>query len=391
MYANINDTVLFYDIRSNPGKPNLVFINSLGTDARIWNSVVGELGSSFNIVTFDKPGHGLSGGASDQYTIDQYASYVSGLLDYLEIDKAYVCGISIGGLIAQSLYHLKPDRISGMVLSNTGLKIGDDVTWNSRINAVREQGLSPLADGVMERWFSRSFIENNKAELSAYKRMFSSTSIDGYLAACVAIRNADLTNKAINITVPVTCIASDEDMSTPVEMVTALADALPNSNLITIAGAGHLPCIEKSSFFASVLRENFRSEADGDDYIELGMTVRRAVLGNAHVDQMEAGKTDFDIPFQEFITRSAWGSVWGRDELTRRERSMLTIALLAALGHDEELAMHIRATLNTGATKQDVREVLLHTAVYAGVPVANNAIKIAKEVFAQAQKKDKGA
>jgi 4-carboxymuconolactone decarboxylase len=112
-----------------------------------------------------------------------------------------------------------------------------------------------------------------------------------------------------------------------------------------------------------------------------GMEIRRSVLGDEHVDKAEANKTDFDKDFQEYITNNAWGAVWGRPGLTKRERSLITIALLAALGHEEELAMHIRATKNTGATEEDVKEVLLQTAVYAGVPVANGAIKIAKEIF----------
>ena len=118
-----------------------------------------------------------------------------------------------------------------------------------------------------------------------------------------------------------------------------------------------------------------------DEQYKKGMEARRSVLGDAHVDKAEANKTDFDKDFQEYITNNAWGSVWSRPGLTKRERSLITIALLAALGHEEELAMHIRATKNTGATADDVKEVLLHTAVYAGVPVANGAIKIAKEIF----------
>jgi 4-carboxymuconolactone decarboxylase len=114
-----------------------------------------------------------------------------------------------------------------------------------------------------------------------------------------------------------------------------------------------------------------------------GMQTRRSVLGDAHVDKAEANKTDFDADFQKYITNSAWGAVWSRPGLTKRERSLITIALLAALGHEEELAMHIRATKNTGATEEDVKEVLLQTAVYAGVPAANGAFKIAKEIFAK--------
>lgn len=115
-----------------------------------------------------------------------------------------------------------------------------------------------------------------------------------------------------------------------------------------------------------------------------GMATRRAVLGDAHVDRAAAAATEFDRPFQDLITEAAWGHVWSRPTWTRRERSMVTLALLAALGHDEEFAMHVRACANTGASREDIREALLHVAVYAGVPAANRAIRLAKEVFAEA-------
>jgi len=114
-----------------------------------------------------------------------------------------------------------------------------------------------------------------------------------------------------------------------------------------------------------------------------GEAVRRRILGDAHVDRAAASSTAFDAPFQELITRSAWGSVWSRPDLSPRERSIVTIALLAALGHHDELAMHIRATRQTGASEADVREALLHVAVYAGLPAANSAIRLAKQVYAE--------
>ena len=119
------------------------------------------------------------------------------------------------------------------------------------------------------------------------------------------------------------------------------------------------------------------------DRYDKGMTTRRAVLGNAHVDRAEAARTDFDTPFQTLITESAWGNVWSSDAITPRERSMLTLALLAALGNSDEIAMHIRATANTGASKRDVLEAFQHVAIYAGVPRANTALKIAKATFAE--------
>lgn len=114
-----------------------------------------------------------------------------------------------------------------------------------------------------------------------------------------------------------------------------------------------------------------------------GMQTRREVLGDAHVDRAIANTDDFDAAFQDLITEAAWGHVWSRPNWTTRERSMVTIALLAALGHDDEVAMHVRATRNTGATRDDVCEALLHVAIYAGVPSANKAIKIVKQVYAE--------
>ncbi|MFN8459471.1 MAG: 4-carboxymuconolactone decarboxylase [Anaerolineae bacterium] len=120
-----------------------------------------------------------------------------------------------------------------------------------------------------------------------------------------------------------------------------------------------------------------------DPKFEQGMKIRREVLGDAHVDRAEANKTDFDADFQRFITETAWGAIWSRPGLERKTRHLLTIGLLAALGQEHELALHIRATQNTGVTPEEVKEVLLQVAIYAGVPAANSAIRIAKQVYAE--------
>jgi 4-carboxymuconolactone decarboxylase len=120
---------------------------------------------------------------------------------------------------------------------------------------------------------------------------------------------------------------------------------------------------------------------DQKDPYDAGMEVRRAVLGDAHVDRAVANTDEFTQPFQDLITRYAWGSVWSREGLDRRTRSCITLALMCALRHDDELAMHVRAALRNGLTAADISEVLLHTAIYAGVPAANTALKIAKAVL----------
>ena len=127
-----------------------------------------------------------------------------------------------------------------------------------------------------------------------------------------------------------------------------------------------------------------------DDRHAAGLRVRRAVLGDAHVDRAEAGKTAFDADFQRFITEGAWGSVWTRPGLPRPTRSLLTLVILASLGHWEEFVMHIRAARNTGATRDEIKEALFHVAVYAGVPAANRAYGLAKGVY-QDEDAEKGA
>ena len=123
--------------------------------------------------------------------------------------------------------------------------------------------------------------------------------------------------------------------------------------------------------------------SERNDRYEKGMTVRRRILGDTHVDRAEAAKTPLDEPFQQLITEGAWGNVWASDGISDRERSMLTLALLAALGNFDEIPMHIRATARTGASKEDVLEVFQHVAIYAGVPRANHALKLAKATYAE--------
>lgn len=120
-----------------------------------------------------------------------------------------------------------------------------------------------------------------------------------------------------------------------------------------------------------------------------GTATRRKVLGDAHVDRASAAASELDRPFQELITEAAWGHVWSREAITKRERSMITIALLAALGHDEEVVLHVRATRNTGASADDIREALLHVAIYAGVPAANHAFKIVRNTLNEMERESR--
>lgn len=393
-FIKINGHNIHYKYLKTNSERTFIFINSLGTDFRIWDNVVEVLKNHWSILCFDKQGHGLSEGSSTPLSISDYAHDVLGLMDALSIQKAVIIGLSIGGVIGQYLAVHHANRIEKLVLSNTAPKIGSAETWDLRINKVKNDGIQSITEGVMKVWFSENFHQSRPDELNGYANMLANSPIEGYIQACEALKYNDLTAEITHINVPTLCIAGSVDGSTPPALVKAMADKIPNAQYVEIEGIGHIPCVETPSVMAAHILNFINTEdlkltlegtppsgVGGQTLYELGMKTRRSVLGNAHVDRAEANKTDFDKDFQEYITNSAWGAIWSRPGLTKRERSMITIAVLAALGHEEELAMHFRATRNTGASEQDVKEVLLHIGIYAGVPVTNGAMKIAKEVF----------
>ncbi len=385
---SVGTAELHVDARLVPGRPVLVLVNSLGTDLRIWDEVVGALGTSCGTVRYDKRGHGLSASGEPPYRLDDHVDDLAGLLDALAVEKAVVCGLSVGGMIALSLADRRPDLVSGLVLCDTAHRIGSPDQWNPRIDAVLAGGVEAIAESVLERWFTPSFRHSFPQRCSGYRRMLTSTPPGGYAGTCAAIRDADLSDAAGRIAVPTLCLVGDQDVATPPVLVRSLAERIGGAAFATIADAGHLPCIEQAERLAGHLRDFLAATGAkpsepslGEDLFQAGMAVRRSVLGDAHVDRAQANRTALDEDFQRFITQAAWGGLWSRPSLSRRERSIITIALLAALGHDEEVAMHVRATTNTGAVMGDVEEALLHVAVYAGVPAANRAFHIAKKVF----------
>ncbi len=378
-FIPVNGHVLHYEYQPAHTGRTFVFINSLGTDFRIWDEVVARLHPHGPILRFDKPGHGLSPVVDQPLTISDYAADVLGLLDALDIQACVLVGLSIGGIIAQQLALTYPDRIEKLVLSNTAPKIGTADNWNARIDMVRQGGLASVADMVMARWFPDHFQQVHPTELAGYRAMLEQTSPVGYIRACEAIRDNDLTHAIDRISVSTLCLGGTDDGSTPPELVQAMAVRIPNARLELIDGAGHIPCLQMPHTVARLILDFVLPT--GQSVYEIGMQTRRAVLGDAHVNRAEANKTDLDAAFQQYITESAWGTIWSRPGLTRRDRSLITIALLAALGHEDELAMHIRATKNTGATTDEVMEALLHTSIYAGVPVTNGAMKILKDVL----------
>lgn len=251
-FLQIGDISLHYALRNgDAGGVPVVFLNSLGTDFRIWEGVA-DLLPDHPTLMLDKRGHGLSD--MGPISIDILARDVAGLMDHLGLTHAVICGVSVGGLIAQALVALRPDLVAGLVLSNTGARIGDTDTWNARIAAVTEGGILPMAAAILERWFSAAFRETRAAELAGYRNMLTRTTAQGYAGTCAAIRDTDLGGSTRRITVPTVCIGGSEDLATPPALVTALCDMIAGATLCMIDGVGHLPCIETPRTVADQVR-----------------------------------------------------------------------------------------------------------------------------------------
>ncbi len=378
---NNQNITLHYSFSNLGHKNTIVFINSLGTDMRIWNGLIPFLSKNFNLLFSDKRGHGLSSTSDGDVSIDDYADDIIAIMDKCKIESAYVVGLSIGGLITYSLASRYPTRFKKLIFSNTGAKIGNEEAWSNRITQIKQQGIASISNDIIKRWVSPHFIKHNPDDTKGCVTMLEHISNLGYIQACEAIKNANYNNVIDSIKHPVMFIGGSDDAGTTPEFVKDNATKLHAESTHILDNVGHLPCIESPKKVAQLISDFCNQPYKDLSLFEQGMITRRSVLGDAHVNRAEANKTDFDNDFQEYITKNAWGSIWSRPQLTKRERSMITIALLTALGLEEELEMHIKATQNTGATIDDVKEVILHTGIYAGVPVSNGAFKIAKKVF----------
>lgn len=245
-----------FHVEVKPGGefPPIVFINSLGTDFRIWDGVLAQLGGQWGTLRYDKRGHGLSDGGDAPNLIAAHASDLIAILTAKGIQRAVFCGVSIGGMIALGIWGQRPDLVAGLILCDTAHRIGTPEFWATRIAAIKKDGLESIADGVMQRWFAPSFHRDHAGLVRVYRNMMVRTPQAGYVAACVAIRDADLTDIAASVAVPTLCIVGAEDGATPPDLVRSLHQLIPHSRFHVLDDAGHLPCVEKPQLIASLIQ-----------------------------------------------------------------------------------------------------------------------------------------
>ena len=225
----------------------------MGTDFRIWDKVVAKIQKQGNVLLYDKRGHGLSETGEKSEGMNGYYEDLVALLKALDIKQCIPVGLSVGGRIAMLLAEKQPNLVDKLVLCDTGHIIGTSQNWNDRIQAVNTVGLSKITPAIIDRWFPKHFRDKHPTEIEGYKRMISNCSPEGYNHCCEAIRDADLTETAKNISHQTLCVVGSEDLATPPELVKSLSKLIKNSKFQVIKGSGHIPCVDNSTILSKYI------------------------------------------------------------------------------------------------------------------------------------------
>jgi 3-oxoadipate enol-lactonase/4-carboxymuconolactone decarboxylase len=382
--------------------PLLVLGPSLGTGANeLWSACANHLTDAFDVLAWDLPGHGHNRAVPQEpFTMAELAEGVLALVAEVQEQRGdtgepfMYAGVSVGGCVGLQLMLDHPQRVSSAVLICTGARILSRGVWADRIGRVSQSGTAVLVSDSADRWFAQGFLEREPDRGAALLHALHVADDRGYILVCEALADFDVRDRLGEITHPVLALAGALDPVTPIDLLSELADGVRDGQVVVVGSASHLAPAEKPEFVAHLMRKHFLGE--GPDRVlpgpqgapvvggrDAGLAVRRDVLGDEHVDRALANADELTKEFQDFITTYAWGGVWTRPGLDRRSRSMITLTALVARGHDEELALHLRAARRNGLSWDEIKEVLLQSAIYCGVPAANTAFRIAQTVRAE--------
>ncbi|WP_107406093.1 alpha/beta fold hydrolase [Streptomyces sp. EN16] len=402
--------------------PVLVIGPSLGTTWHMWDRQIPELSQHWRVFRYDLPGHG-GAPAHASASVTDLADRLITTLDGLGIQRFGYAGCSIGGAIGADLALRHPHRVASLALVASSPRFGTADEFRQRGVIVRTNGLEPMARTAPERWFTPGFAAAQPAIVEWAVQMVRTTDPGCYIAACEALAAFDIRGALGRIGVPTLVLVGAEDQVTGPAEARTLVAGIPDARLALVPGASHLAPVEQPAAVSDLLLMHFSTSWQQDTSASIpvlpivpgpakpaapfapvaeiapaaptpetfaptpdarhdqGTKVRREVLGDAHVDAVNASADGFTEDFQELVTRYAWGEVWSRDGLDRRTRSCITLTALVASGHLEGLAAHTRAALRNGLTPAEIKEVLLQTAVYCGLPAAGAAFAVAQKVI----------
>ncbi|MFD5768425.1 alpha/beta fold hydrolase [Streptomyces sp. NPDC127049] len=400
---------LQYRVDGPEQAPVLVLGPSLGTTFHMWDRQIPELTRDRRVVRFDLPGHG--GAPAQPFTsVAELGDRLLATLDHLGVQRFGYAGCSLGGAVGLDLALRAPHRVASLALVATAPRFGTADEFRQRGVVVRTNGLEPMARAAPEQWFTPHFAANQPAIVDWAVQMVRTTDAPCYVAACEALAVFDVRAALGSIGVPALVLVGSEDRVTGPAEARTLVAGIADAKLAVVPGASHLAPVEQPAAVTDLLLEHFsatghdssgtlavpppvpaappapaepvpapadaeeaeEAEETRPDPYEKGLGLRREILGDAHVDRALADEDAGD--FQELVTRYAWGEVWAREGLDRRTRSVVTLTALVAGGHREALADHTRAALRNGLSPAEIREIVLHTAVYCGLPAAESAL-----------------
>ncbi len=251
-YTHVNGARFHYRLDGAANAPVVVFSNSLGTNLAMWDAQIPTLAQKFRALRYDSRGHGMSDVTPGPYTTETLGSDVVGLLDALQIPVAHYCGLSVGGLIGQWLGINASKRFKSLTLCNTAARIGTIDGWNTRIAAIRDGGLAPIADGVASRWFTEDFAKRAPAQVELARQMLLHSPPEGYAATCAAIRDEDLREAVSRVNLPTLVISGTRDVATTPADGRFIAERVPGAQYLEL-NAAHLSNIEAFEPFTTAL------------------------------------------------------------------------------------------------------------------------------------------
>lgn len=392
-----------------PGEaPVLVLGPALGTTWHMWDRQLPVLGGAWRVLRYELPGHG-GAPAEPASSVDDLARRLLAVLDDEGIDTFGYAGCGLGAAVGARLALLRPDRVAALALVSAAARYATADTWRQRGVVVRASGLDNTARLTPERWFTGAFRATQPAITDWAVQLVRTTDASCYVAACEALAAFDIRDALGSITVPTLVVAGADDTETPPADARLLVAGIPDARLAVVPATGHLAPVEEPAAVGDLLARHFESAwaerapaavpfapappavpprvpalpaaPPAPDAYQEGLRIRREVIGDAAVDAAPARAEGFGSGFDAFATRYAWGGIWARPGLDRRARSLITLTALTALGHLGDLADHTRAALRAGLTPAEIEEVLLHTAVYCGLPAARAALDTARSVI----------
>jgi 3-oxoadipate enol-lactonase/4-carboxymuconolactone decarboxylase len=386
-HVRANGVDLHYELTGPAGAPVIAFAHSIGATMHMWDAQVSAFAGRYRCLRYDTRGHGASEVIAEPATVDTLADDLAGLLDALGIERAHVVGLSLGGMTGQAFALRYPERLDRLALVATSAEM-DKAVWRERIEIVKREGYDSFIDVTMvPRWFTPAFAEAHPDVVAGFRARMLGNDPHGYAASANVIATLDLPDRISGITAPTIIIVGADDPATPVAMSERIRSLIPHAEMVVIPKAAHIVAVEQAEvlngYLGAFLARGDRRDAPrtGGVSFDDGLVNRTAVLGDEHVSRARSKAGDFGEPWQDFITRVAWGEVWGDPTLPWKTRSMLTLAMMTALHREEEFKLHFRAALRNGVPVDELRAVLMQAGIYAGVPATNAAFRWAREVM----------